>query len=254
MAMRESRRFMRPKGLCPAILILPAFLIASLYQASIAVVMTHEGCTWPEDWPKALNEVGNSCRTIEIAAGNQEDVYEIVFDDREKFEKLWPVLSTVKTPGAPLRLFKAGSPSWSTLFSNAKPTMRIFAPAYSGSVVRLEASNESPDVERLLKDGKALSPTPPWPAEIVSPTGELPEYVQALREDGRLTWVPGVRGRWERGWLFRARVDFELVADGSVIDLNRIQLPSDGPIIDRRFDPNPCPTGQPCVMPPPDTR
>ena len=32
-----------------------------------------------------------------------------------------------------------------------------------------------------------------------------------------------------------AGVDIVLVVDGSVVDLNRIQLPADTPIIDRRF-------------------
>ena len=254
MALRESRRFISPKRFCSGIFIVAAVLIASLCPVSIALVMTHKGCTWPPGWPKALYEVGNSCRTIEIVAGNVEDVFEIVFDDRETFERLWPVLLTVKTPGAPLRLFKAGRPSWSTLFSDAKPTVRIFGPAYSGNVVRVEASKKYPDDERLLKESKALYPVPPWPAEIVSPNGELPEYVQVVEKGGRLSLIPGDRDHRERGRLYRARVDFELVAEGSLIDLNRIQLPSNGPIIDRRFDPTACPDGQPCVMPPYDPR
>lgn len=253
MPMTEIRRLKNPKGLFPAMFVLSALLILSFHQVSTALVSGHPGCTWPADWPKALDEISNSCRTIEIAAGNQEDVFEIVFDNREKFENLWSVLLTVKTPGAPFRLSTVGSPTIS-IFSNAKPTLRIFAPAYSAVIIPSQVSNESPDVERLLKDGKAFRPIPPWPKELISATGELPEYVQFVQEGGRRTWVASDRDHKQRGFLHRARVDFELVVDGSVIDLNRIQLPSDGPIIDRRFDPIPCPGGQPCVMPPHDPR
>ena len=70
-----------------------------------------------------------------------------------------------------------------------------------------------------------------------------------VEKDGRLTWVPGDRDHRVRGRLHRARVDLQLIVDGNVIDLNRIPLPTDGSIIDRRF---PCPDGQPCVMPPHD--
>lgn len=239
--------------LLPAVVILSGFLIVSVHQPSVALVMTHEGCTWPTDWPKALDEVRNSCFTIEVATGIQENIYEIVFDNREKFEKLWPVLLRVKTPGGALRLFRLNGPSTSWLTSDAQPAVRIFGPS-EGVTMLPTAGDERPDIDRLLKEGKALRSSPPWPAEIVSPTGALPEYVQALEVDGRLTWVPCDRDHRERGFLHRARVDLELVVDGSVIDLNRTQLPSNGAIIDRRFDPVPCPDGQPCVMPAPDTR
>ena len=133
MALRVSSCFKRPIWICPTVLILCALLIVFVHQSSNALVMTRDGCDWPKDWPKTLDQVRDSCRTIEIAAGNQEDVFEIVFDDRKKFEGLWPSLLTVKTPGAPFRLFTVGSPTIS-IFSNARPAVRIFAPAYSSKV------------------------------------------------------------------------------------------------------------------------
>ncbi len=36
-------------------------------------------------------------------------------------------------------------------------------------------------------------------------------------------------GRWER------TIDIELIVDGEIVDLNRIPLPADTPIIDERF-------------------
>jgi hypothetical protein len=35
--------------------------------------------------------------------------------------------------------------------------------------------------------------------------------------------------------IVRARIDIELVVDGDIVDLNRIGLPMDTPIIDKRF-------------------
>ena len=40
-------------------------------------------------------------------------------------------------------------------------------------------------------------------------------------------------GPW--GFMYRARTEIELVVDGRIIDLNRIPLPPETPIIDRRF-------------------
>ena len=238
----ERRRVRISRNFQPAILVLCALLILSVHQASLALVMTHEGCTWPEDWPKVLDEVSNSCRTIEFATGIQENIYEIVFNDREKFEKLWPVLLTVKTPGAPLRLRSIDYfPTTGSLMMNANPAVHIFGPAYGAITMLPKAGSEPRDTNRLLEEGKVLRPSPPWPKEIISANGELPEYVQALEVDGRLRWVPGDRNHLERGFLYRARVDLELVVDGSVIDLNRTQLPSSGAIIDRRFDFDPKP-------------
>ncbi len=243
MVSAATRRLKIPRRVIPAVVVLCGTLIVSVHEASVAMVIIHEQCTFPADWPKVLDEVANSCRMIEVATGIQETIYEIVFDDKENFEKLWPVLLSLKTPGAPLRLFKVqilpNLPEHS-LTSNAKPAVRILGPADGVNIAPSEAGNEPRYVEQLLEEGKALRSSPPWPAGIVSANCELPEYVQSVvEEDGRMTWVPGDRNRLDRGFLCRARVDLELVADGSVIDLNRTQLPSDGPIIDRRFDPKP---------------
>ena len=38
-------------------------------------------------------------------------------------------------------------------------------------------------------DGQMLCPDAPWPVEILSPEGELPEYVIAANVDGKMKWV-----------------------------------------------------------------
>ena len=60
--------------------------------------------------------------------------------------------------------------------------------------------------------------------------GGLPEYVS--NQDGK--WV-AYDGKERKGFLHRARVDIVLITDGKIVDLNRIRLPADTPIIDNRF-------------------
>ena len=81
-----------------------------------------------------------------------------------------------------------------------------------------------------------LKAGPPWPADLASAAGELPEYITAKAVDVMLKWVPAKRNAAEvSGFLHRARVDLELVVDGNVIDLNRIALPRGTPVVDKRF-------------------
>ena len=57
----------------------------------------------------------------------------------------------------------------------------------------------------------------------------------AKEVDGQLTWIPAGLKRNPPVSLYRARIDVELIVDGKVIDLNRIPLPPDTPVIDRRW-------------------
>jgi hypothetical protein len=71
----------------------------------------------------------------------------------------------------------------------------------------------------------------------VEPAGVL-IHTPPIRRDGRGDpeeplpgkW-PNVRGQWTKTSLI------ELVVDGEIVDLNRIELPGDTPIIDERFSP-----------------
>ncbi len=203
------------------------FIIITLFCStlSLAVVGIRSGGTWPPDWPAQLEPYRRQATTLEIAAGNQENVYDIHFDKRDKFENIWPTILKLKSKGAPLRLrsieipFKEGA-----LFNNEKPTVRIYAPVY-------------PAYECYRPGGKKLLPGPPWPDSIKSPSGELPEYV-TVSQDG-MTWEPVKEEKPSNekppiGFIYRARIEIELVVDGKIIDLNRIHLPSETLIIDRR--------------------
>jgi hypothetical protein len=223
-----------------------------------SLVMTQNTGNWPDSWPKELEQLRNQTRTIEVAAGNQEDIYEISFSNRTQFETLWPVILKVKTPEAPLRLFRISPEEPNALFSNAHPVVRIYAPPKHSSVgpggkegeaiAKLQEAirDASPDKQKkleeevaqkwqeLVKQGKVLKPGPPWPQDILSATGVLPEYVGVIEDNEKLKWVSSTDKRVS-GFLYRARIEVELVVDGDVIDLNRIPLPVDTLILDKRF-------------------
>jgi len=199
---------------------LSALLCVSLVAR--ALVETDSQGRWPSSWPQSLEPLRDHARTIGIASGTQEDIYEITFADRGEFEKAWPSLIALKTPGAPLRLYRVGAlpaGGLGQLESNAAPTVRIYAP---------------PPCETVGPNGQKLRPSPPWPKELIGPNGELPEFVRDEVRDGKLTWVAATPGT-DDGFHYRARIDIDLVIDGQVIDLNRIALPHDTPIVDRRF-------------------
>jgi len=221
------------------------FAVITMLASSLCsgIVSIYPAGTWPESWPRELEPYRNQARTLKITSGHSENVYEIRFENREEFEKLWPIILKLKDKQAPLRLrrieksFKKGS-----LSNSEKPMVRVFSHVY-------------PAWPSNRPGGRELRPAPPWPDSIKLPTGVLPEYV-TISEDGN-AWIPAekekprdfkwglverdfmwsvVKERKPRGSMWRARTEIELVVDGTIIDLNRILLPPDTPIIDRRFE------------------
>ena len=199
-------------------------LLILLSALCFALVSIEGSGRWPADWPKELESYRGQAKTIGVAAGNHEDVFEISFRSREQFEKIWPVIQTLKSEGAPLTLTTAGSaPGWAGLFDNNEPVVRIYAPSYTGYV---EGA-----------DGRKLKPSPPWPDSVKLPNGQLPKYVWL--SDDKTTWVPADTNhnslKGFKGFEYRARIEIEIVVDGKIIDLNRVRLPENTPIIDRRI-------------------
>jgi hypothetical protein len=217
-----------------------------------SLAQTRDRGEWPESWSKELESLRKVARTIGFMAGNWENIYEIPFSDRYQFESLWPIILSLKTPGAPLRLSRINPGYQGSLLSYARPAVRIYAPPRNASTspggvegeamakLNEEMVNASPEKRKELEQefarllrkqkeqGQILRPGPPWPKEIISDSGELPEYVRAEELDGKRRWVPAKNG-------FRARIEIELVTDGNIIDLNRIPLPPDTLILDKRF-------------------
>lgn len=213
-----------------------ACIVLFVCKSSDALVTTRDTCTWPEGWPRELAEVSLSCQTIEFMSATQENVFEIFVRDREQFERLWPALVSTKTPRAPIRLKAMGVFEWNGLMTNGQPTVRIYAPDYGGLACLPLPDGANQNTTELVKQGLCLRPTPPWPSELVGLNGELPEYVVVSRESDTMKWVQGdLNAGLSTGRLYRARIELELVVDGQVIDLNRIQFPTDTPIIDWRF-------------------
>ena len=226
--------------------VLASALVALLLAPSFALVEQHDGGTWPEDWPEALEPFRAQAKTTGVATGLQMDIYEIPFAKLEEFQEAWDAILEVKSPGGTLTLSRLGEEGrdWPSLIRD-QPCVRIYAPAAGyvggprpeGGAAGSEETPKPPTVDDLdaaVEAGDALRTEPPWPKSAYLPNGELSEYVCAERVDGRLTWVPAKLDGEVRGFLNRARVDIELVVDGEVIDLNRIPLPPDTRIIDKR--------------------
>ena len=211
-------------------------VLFSSWEAMALVIPSDEG-KWPTSWPKELESLRKRSKTLDVATGTQEHIYTIPFESRDEFEKLWPVLIKLRTPGSPLTLSKVGETDsgWGKFLSNAKPSVRIKGPTggYAGGTTKLGGQIDLKELEA----GTMLFAGTPWPKELAGPQGELPEYVTAIPIDGgKLTWKSiDQLAEKNRGFHNRARVDIELIVDGEIIDLNRIALPQDARLVERRF-------------------
>jgi hypothetical protein len=217
--------------------ITPAVLVCILGFAGLCLAMvtiTNKG-TWPDTWPKELEQYRAQAKTHGVAHGISENVHEISFAKRDEFEKAWPHILKLRSSGT--RLVLQTSPSmYSVSGSEMGPGVRILvAETIITGAANPEAQpkeEEDPltgtELQELVKQGKMLKTGPPWPKYIMI-DDELPEYVQAKYVDGKQKWEPVDAG-------IRARLDIELVVDGSIVDLNRIQLPPNTLIIDNRFN------------------
>jgi len=214
---------------------IPALLLVGMLIPALSVfsrVATVERGEWPDTWPEELEPYRDQAKTVQVGHGIQERVYEIRFNSREDFERAWPHILTVKSKGAPL-VIERGPFTYNVSGSEVVSGVMVLSPSlgYSGgpSSPPHETWNQ---IEELVTQGRILRAGPPWPEYLYSEDGQLPEYVKLQEKDGRLTWIPADAGPRFR---HRARVDIVLVVDGEVIDLNRVPLPPDTPIVDRRF-------------------
>jgi hypothetical protein len=178
-----------------------------------ALVLVAPGGSWPGSWPKELESVRDRATTLQIEGmGICEVEYQILLQGRDEFEAAWPHILELKSKGAPLVLERS-------------PYVSAGQRIEAGVCIKWPAGSV-----RQLPDGTRLEAKAPWPQSARLPSGDLPEYV--VPEHG--TWVPATPGRVPDEW-YRARVDIILVVDGRVVDLNRLELPGETPIVDRRF-------------------
>lgn len=191
-----------------------------LLSSASALVMTDNTGRWPAEWPKELEPLRASARTIGIATGIQQSIYEIEFKDREEFERAWPAILKVRTPGSTVTLYAKGDPppeSWGALLHNDKPAVRIYAPSES------------------LVGGLAQS------ADTTSTAsgGSSSQYGQFKQDGEKHGWVPSEFPTADpgkaTGFIHRARVDLDVVVDGAVIDWDSVVLPPRTPLCDKRL-------------------
>ncbi|MBN2180754.1 MAG: hypothetical protein JW715_02480 [Sedimentisphaerales bacterium] len=191
------------------------FAVLFTASLSLASIIIWQKGKWPGPWPKQLEPYRQ--QTVVVDAGNdiRETIFELSFDNREKFEQAWPEILKLKSKGSPLILEK--SPSKYDL---------------SGTVLKSGVRILWPSTEPVkMNDGSILRTSPVEFSSITSHSGELPEYV--VEKDGK--WIPYDEQNLS-DVRHRARADIILITDANIVDLNRIPLPPDTFIIDRRFD------------------
>ncbi|MCC6794255.1 MAG: hypothetical protein IT366_03995 [Candidatus Hydrogenedentes bacterium] len=172
----------------------------------------------PDSWPAELQTFNDRTKVRGVSHGIQETDYEILFYSAEEFEKAWPHILSLKSKGAPLILDK-GPSYYAVSGSTLKTGVRILCPPADEITGRDKAGTARYVFNLPWKD--------PKPGETI----ESPEYIKM---DGG-NWVSTKDGKPLTHGV-RARVDIVLVADGKIIDLNRIKLPENTTIIDRRFN------------------
>lgn len=209
-------------------------IVASIILYTVCFVhalyeVTNEGA-WPRNWPKELEPLRKQARTL--VHSQRGDIHEIPFTSQAEFEAAWPHILAVKSCKAPLILLSSPDKS----LGEIKAGVRILSPL-TGTLVTPQGTRYPPGAESVIPDGKFLKIGPPWPDHIKSGSGALPEYV--LYENDK--WVPYTDKKAKEystkrlTHLRRSRIDIELVVDGDIVNLNRIPLPMDTPIIDKRF-------------------
>jgi hypothetical protein len=213
---------------------------------TFAAVMTRESGTWPKDWPADLEPLRSSARTIEVGTGIQQTIYEICFTNREDFERAWPAILKLANPASPglpgssVTLYSTNNPppkDWGSLLRNDKPAVRIYAPTegYAGgpsSGGATNAEDRMAALKRDIKEGRMLKAGPPWPEDIRSTNGALPEFVSIQEVGGKARWVAADPKKADTapGFYNRARIDFDVVADGQIIDAQKLHLPAGMPL------------------------
>jgi hypothetical protein len=92
------------------------------------------------------------------------------------------------------------------------------------------------DVDAMqTNNGRWARVGPPWPDHLRNEAGELPDLVHFEDIDGTIRWVAGPYPGWHHGT--KCRIDMEIVVDGVLVDMERLELPDFVRVIDRRLSP-----------------
>jgi hypothetical protein len=209
----------------PALLFMVVSLCVASYAGMIFTTAIH--AKWPGDlhpvgWSKGQEEAMNAAH----AWGGyfqyddiRETVFDIQFNSRGDFEKIWPAILSLKSKGAPLILRKGPSsyrqePSLVRgvhIIYPLRDQKGLYHPGIDPNLLNSILASADPLPEYVkITDGHYM----PFLGDLPSP---LPAFFK-LSEP-----------------LYRVRTDIILVIDANVVDLNRIPLPKNTPIIDQRF-------------------
>ncbi len=193
-----------------------ALSIGLLSWASFAFVEIQEGGQWPNTWAKELERFRERAETRLSETGI---AYHVPFEARDEFESAWPCFLELTDKGSTL-------------------TLLPYAPKDStGAPLLPSVGLQCPPPDRQESvDGRTFSVLTTFPDYIRNAQGELPEYVVMDKVTGK--WVEVDRTK-DLGIWTRARIDISVRVDGKIVDLNRIRLPYNLKIIDRRFEKNP---------------
>jgi hypothetical protein len=203
----------------------------SWHGSVLARGVSSRGGDWPSNWPKELEAFRERAESISwgIVPGVVTQYYIIEFRTREEFEKVWPAVLRLKSKGAPLKLRTPDKPKTDPNDPRIvydKPQLSMVCPI--------------PDDETrydLLPDG-TYTIIGPWTNDLALSDGVLPEYVVKRKKDGK--WIAWDGRRSYNDYespatILPARISLTLYVDGEVVDLNRIRLPEDTPIVDERM-------------------
>ena len=179
---------------------LPMLVVLICCSVSSAFIWGEDHGAWSPDWPKELEPYRERASTISPHPVGGEIVYTLPFTDRSDFEKIWPVLLSLKSKGAPL-ILHSGSVKLQRRWSH------------------IEFCGKGADKDKDYCDGW---PEGTYPGVKIYTSGHstFPENSSAYKN-----WIASHGQPTAR---------IELFVDGKVIDLNRIRLPADTPIIDKR--------------------
>ncbi len=202
-----TKRWSRPVGLA----VLAGLTCCSV---SFALIWGEDHGAWSPDWPKELEPYRERASTIDPLPFGGVTIHTVPFTNRSDFEKIWPVLLSVKSKGAPLTL-RSGSVELRRRWSFSGATIDDDGMI----IVDPDRTIDPSGADKEYCDGW---PEGTYPGVKIHASSHSiypknsPAYASCVASDGQPT----------------ARI--ELFVDGNVIDLNRIRLPADTPIIDKR--------------------
>ena len=242
-----------------------------------AAISIHSNGLWPETWPPELEPYRKGSWTFNpIDYDCDGTLYRISAKDTEDFDRLWSGLLKLLDRGSEVTLRSARLEDWpETTLHPGQPVVQIYAPPLNGVggyPPMLDESNRPVSSERVelwyrLQRNEPLTPQesdllnmskddmlraldvdamrtnngrwvrvgPPWPDDLRNEAGELPDLVHFEDIDGTVRWVAGPYPGWSHGT--KCRIDLELVVDGSLVDVDRLEIPAFVRVIDQRLSP-----------------